>query len=629
MRYDARAEWLEVDGLGGYAMGTASGMRTRRYHGLLCTASRPPRGRMMLVNGFDAGVETPAGSFALTTQGYAGHVLHPDGARRVEEFWAEPWPRWIYALEDGTRVEHELLVAHGAAVTVLRWRLEEPRQGATLFVRPFLSGRDHHALHRENPVCRSDAAIEPGRVTWRPYASVPAIVAVTDGRYTHDPLWYRSFEYEEEIGRGLDFIEDLLAPGFFRFDLSEGEALLVLAAEGHAPDGSAAAIAAQVKRDEMTRRRLFASPLHRAADAYLVGRDGHKTLMAGYPWFTDWGRDTFISMRGLCLATDRLDDAEAILQAWAPFVDGGMLPNRFPEEDAPPEYNSVDAALWYVVAVDAFARRARQPNGAMWDAVEAILAGYAAGTRHGIRVDEDGLLACGAAGTNLTWMDAKVEGRPVTPRLGKPVEVQALWVNALTIGGTRTPRWAELAERARASFSARFWDEDRGCLHDVVDVEHRPGMVDGSFRPNQILAVGGLPLMLLPIERARRLVDAVETRLVTPLGLRTLERANHSYQGRHEGAPMWRDSSYHQGTVWPWLLGPFVEAWVRVREGTMEARREAWRRFLEPIWRHIDVAGLGHVSEIADGDFPHRTRGCPFQAWSLGEVLRLAHQVLS
>jgi predicted glycogen debranching enzyme len=629
VRYDAHAEWLETDGLGGYAMGTASGTRTRRYHGLLCTATRPPRGRMLLCNGFDAGVETPAGAFALTTQGYAGRVKHPDGARRIVDFRAEPWPQWTFALEDGSRIEHELVVRHGAPVTVLSWRLTTPRPGVTLFVRPFLSGRDHHALHRENPVCRSDATVEPGRITWRPYASVPALVALTEGRYVHDPLWYRSFEYEEELARGLEAAEDLMAPGFFRFDLSAGEATLVLAAGGHAPAEGAAEVAQAVRTDERARRRAFSSPLHRAGDGYLAARDGHATIIAGYPWFTDWGRDTFIALRGLCLSTGRLAEAEAILGAWAPYVSQGMLPNRFPEEDAPPEYNSVDAALWFVVAVDAFAHRAGKKHPALWEAVERILEGYAAGTRHGIRVDEDGLVACGEAGSNLTWMDARVEGRPVTPRTGKPVEVQALWVNALTIGGARSPRWSELAEKARASFVARFWDEDRGCLHDVVDVEGRAGMVDGSFRPNQIFAVGGLPLVLLPPDRARRLVDVVEERLVTPLGLRTLERANHSYQGRHEGAAIWRDSSYHNGTVWPWLVGPFVEAWVRVRGSDMDTRREAWRRFLEPLWRHLDEAGLGHVSEIADGDLPYRPRGCPFQAWSLGEVLRLAHEVLA
>jgi len=257
------------------------------------------------------------------------------------------------------------------------------------------------------------------------------------------------------------------------------------------------------------------------------------------------------------------------------------------------------------------------------DAVEAILAGYSAGTRYRIHVDDDGLLAAGEPGVQLTWMDAKVGDWVVTPRIGKPVEVQALWLNALGIGSGFSERWAALHARARRAFAARFWDEARGHLADVADVDHRPGTVDWTFRPNQIFAVGGLPFAVIEGEQARRVVDAVEARLVTPLGLRSLAPGEPGYTPRYQGGPRERDAAYHQGTVWPWLMGGFVEAWVRVRGGTPAARAEARGRFLEPLLAHLDDAGLAHLPEIADGDPPHAPRGCPFQAWSVGEALRL------
>jgi len=261
-------------------------------------------------------------------------------------------------------------------------------------------------------------------------------------------------------------------------------------------------------------------------------------------------------------------------------------------------------------------------------AVEAILAGYSSGTRFGIRADNDGLLSAGEHGYQLTWMDARVDGREITPRIGKPVEIQALWLNALVIGAQSSPRWQALFEKGRAAFEARFWNEHAGYLADVIDCDHQPGAIDLTFRPNQILAVGGLPLTILSPEKARRVVDAVEMRLLTPIGLRSLAPGEPGYTPHYVGSVAQRDGSYHEGTVWPWLIGPFVEAWVRVRGGTAEAESEARERFLKPLFQHLNEAGLGHVSEIADADPPHTARGCPFQAWSLGELLRLDRSVL-
>jgi predicted glycogen debranching enzyme len=641
-------EWLEADGLGGFASGTLSGVRTRRYQALLLAATAPPTGRTVLVNGFDAWVETERGRFALSSQRYAPDATAPDGASRLASFTDEPWPHWSFRLDDGTLVEQELFVPRGTPLVALCWRIHGAKVPATLTVRPFLSGRDYHALHHANPDFRFEAERHADQVAWRPYASVPEIVSLANGGYVHEPHWYRNFLYEEERARGLDHMEDLASPGVFRFDLARGEAILILATGSGAAllrgEGTADDALARLRGPEKRRREAFASRLQRAGDAYLVKRGEGQTIIAGYPWFADWGRDTFIALRGLCLATGRLAEARDILLEWSHAVSEGMLPNRFPDRpDEAPEFNSVDASLWYVVAVheylEAAAREetasgcrfcgARSGSACLERAVLAILEGFARGTRHGIRMDADGLLAAGEPGVQLTWMDAKVGDWVVTPRIGKPVEIQALWVNALRVGAAFDVRWRGEFQRASKAFRARFWNEAGGFLYDVVDVDHEPGKVDPAFRPNQIYAVGGLPFPLLEGDRARKVVDAVEARLLTPLGLRSLAREEPGYVGRYEGGVRERDGAYHQGTVWPWQLGAFVEAWVRVQGDTVEVRQEARERFLKPLLRHLDEAGLGHVSEIADGDAPHAPRGCPFQAWSVGEALRLELAILA
>jgi predicted glycogen debranching enzyme len=314
-----------------------------------------------------------------------------------------------------------------------------------------------------------------------------------------------------------------------------------------------------------------------------------------------------------------------------------MLPNRFPDRGELPEFNAVDASLWFVIAVydliDAAARcgvnLSDDDRLTLEDGVDRILDGYAHGTRFGIRADEDGLLTAGVPGVQLTWMDAKVGNHVITPRIGKPVEVQALWLNALWLARHRSPHWRELFERGRAAFESQYCNPSSGFLPDVVDVDGHAGSVDPSLRPNQIFALGGLPLVLVDAERARRALSIVEARLWTPIGLRSLDSSESSYVGRYAGGVAARDGSYHQGTVWPWLLTAFVEAWLRSRGRTAEAIAEARARFLTPLLDHLDEAGLGHVSEIADGDAPHRPNGCPFQAWSVGEALRLDRIVLA
>lgn len=724
LAFDLSSEWLESDGRGGFAMGTVGGWRTRRYHALLAPALLPPSDRHVLVNGFDAFVETAAGRTPLSTQAYAPDVLAPLGWEALQEFRNEPWPTWRFALPDGRSVVQELFAVHGMPWVVVGWRLEgalaqpaatrragarattralNAARAARLIVRPFLSGRDAHALHQANDSFRLATAVEPARrgesrLRWRPYESLPAIASAANGTWRDEPHWYHRFRYAADAARGFDAEESLGSPGEFTFDLARGPAWWIVGQEltavfstargkttSHAispllaKDGAAAA-ALRLRRAEEERRAALSkasargavtAPLARAAAQFVVHGRGGMTVLAGYPWFTDWGRDSAIAVRGLCIATGRRDTALEVLLRWSQALVEGVLPNRFPDHGAPPEFGAADASLWFVVAVEELlAADARAPKrqrvvepGAraqLLAACHSIVAAYASGTRHGIRVDGDGLLAVGVAdesdrpGVAPTWMDARVDGRAITPRVGKPVELQALWWNALTFladtatpvgglsegggtvaprhgGGTVAPRgaatppplpFAKLAARCRRSFLARFWNDARGLLHDVVDVDHVAGTHDASVRPNQLFALGGLPRALLSGPRARRLVDALALQLWTPRGVRTLAPDDPRYRGRYEGGPRERDAAYHQGSAWPWLLFPLADAWAKSRGDRPTARRAAFERFLAPLTTELERATVPHLPELADGDPPHDWRGCPLQAWSLAALLQ-------
>jgi predicted glycogen debranching enzyme len=640
MTIDDRTEWLEADGLGGFASGTASGVRTRRYHALLVTATAPPAGRVVLVNGFDAWVDSPDGSVALTTQRYKPGVLYPDGASRIHSFSGGPWPTWTFDAASG-RIIQEIFVEHGTGRTVVVWTRASGSGPVTLRVRPFLSARDYHSLHHENGAFRFDVEEHDHTVAFRPYDGVPGVeFSRSGGSYRHAPDWYRQFLYTAESERGLDDAEDLASPGEFTWVLNDGDTAfwVVEAMHNGAVDVRAAAdvtrLATSIRNNERARRSALGDTLARSADAYIVRRRTGKTIVAGYPWFTDWGRDTFIAIRGLCLATGRLEDAREILLEWADAVSDGMLPNRFPDQGQLPEYNAVDASLWYIVAVHEFLARGAHlttpaQRATLEEAILRTVRGYAAGTRFGIKLDHDGLLMAGVPGVQLTWMDACVGDWVITPRIGKPVEVQALWLNALAVAARLEGRWRHTLELGLASFDRRFWIEERGFLADVVDVDGVAGSRDETFRPNQILAIGGLPLVVFDGPRARRVVDAIEATLWTPLGLRSLAPSERGYAERYEGGPAARDAVYHQGTVWPWLIGPFVESWIKVHGNAAATRREARERFLTPIRAHLETDGVAHVSEIADATPPFTPRGCPFQAWSLGELIRLDRVVLA
>ena len=633
-------EWLETDGFGAFASGTSSGVRTRRYHNVLMIAKNPPSERVILVNGFDVWVETPAGTFPLSTQRYANDVFWPEGFKHNQSFDNTLWPAWVFDIGDSIQIKQELFVPDGIQGTAIRWQVKGSSSGVQIHVKPLLSARDYHSSHHKNDGISLETQRNDGALIWQPYHDSPKIVAESNGDFEDKPEWFESFFYEKEAQRGLEDLEDLACPGEFHFHMENGDAILLLGADQRVSDqsdnsGSSAEAVYEALQDTEHQRRTSISRIERSAQQYIVKRASGKTIIAGYPWFTDWGRDTFIAIRGLCIALADYETARDILVSWADTVSEGMIPNRFPDSGEIPEFNSVDASLWYIVAVYDYWQLMKQlkrrckgvDTKKLQAAIEAILEGYSNGTRHGIRKDEDGLIAAGEDGVQLTWMDAKVGDWVVTPRIGKPVEIQCLWINALWIASTFSRGWKPLLKQAEQSFREKFWDAELGCLLDIVDNNHQAGEVDAAVRSNQILAVGGLPYSVAEGEQAKAILETVENKLLTPLGLRSLSPDSPGYQPAYGGGVLERDGAYHQGTVWPWTIGPFVEAWFNVHGTTDKTRAEAKERFLDPLEAHLDVAGAGHISEIADATSPHHPRGCPFQAWSLSEYIRIKKMI--
>lgn len=590
-------------------MGTVRLDRRRRYHGLLIAATTPPTGRMVLVAGQELLLTTTDGHYPLSTQAYRGGVLHPRGFDRLTHFEPQPWPTWTFALPRGDRFRLELFVARGGGTHLQLSRLsgEGP---ARLEVLPMLAVREDHHLHHENQVFDFTTRVEGHRLRVRPYPGAPAVTIASNGHFTPRPLWYRNFSLAEEQARGLDHEEDLATPGALDFDLSQPARWSFHEGDSPTPPWR------EVEPQERARRTRLGPRRH--AEDFLVTRDAGESIIAGYPWFTDWGRDTFIALRGLL--HDQLERRRQILSTWARAEHQGLLPNRFTDRGATPEYHSVDAALWFIITCAEAWPEGLPPE--ISATVERILRRYSEGTHFGIRVDHDGLLIAGQAGYALTWMDARVDGRAVTPRHGKPVELQCLWINALELFADQAPSWREPAAKARAQFRARYFRPELGHCYDVIDVDGVPGAVDARLRPNQVLAIGGLPHALLDPPEAEQVLQRVVGVLLVQGGLRTLAPGDPAYQGHYRGGPSARDQAYHQGTAWPWLLGPLVEAYWRLHGHEPGARARA-QRWLAPLVRHREGVGMGHLPEVLDGDPPHQPGGCPAQAWSLGEWMRL------
>jgi predicted glycogen debranching enzyme len=628
-------EWLETNGLGGFACSTIAGLNTRRYHALLAAAIRPPVGRFVLLSKLEETLVLGGQRFELSVNRYLG-AIHPHGDDYLGSFRLDPFPVFRYRCGD-LQLEKTVFLVHGENTVVIQYELLGDLRGrlCALEVRPLIAFRDYHGTTHANDSLRRDVATSAGLATITPYPDLPSLHFAQNAQSIDTSgFWFYNFEYEREKERGLDSLEDLYSPFGLRFDLAQNSsAAIVASTQQHA-----AVDADRLREQEIQRRArvvnsapaddAFARLLTTAADQFIVARGDQKSVIAGYPWFGDWGRDTMISLPGLTLVTGRFEEARNILRAFARNIDHGMLPNRFPDSGEKPEYNTADATLWMFHAVHELLRYTGDYDfirDELYEPLAGIIAWHERGTRYGIYLDSDGLLHAGETGVQLTWMDAKVGDWVVTPREGKAVEIQALWYNALCVMARlslvfnkypESSHYTSLAEQTRARFIQVFWNESAGCLHDVVS----DNGADSSLRPNQIFAVS-LPYTLLSDDQALRVVEVVEWELLTPFGLRTLSPRDPRYRGRYEGDPVSRDGAYHQGTVWPWLLGPFLSAYVKVHGHTPEARRRA-DQFLDPLRAHVGQAGLGQISEVFDGDAPHRPGGCFAQAWSVAEVLR-------
>jgi predicted glycogen debranching enzyme len=629
----SRREWLVTNGLGGWASGTVSGANTRRYHGLFVPALKPPLGRTVFVSKFNEKAETGGQTYYLSSNEYESGMIDPRGYRHIESFRLEGTiPVWTFALGEAL-LEKRVWMPHGRDTTFVAYTLRRAVRPVALDVLAMVTSRDAHAETRGEgwePVViplPDGVQIQAGETEFRLQAN--------RGEFNPVRAWHWGIKHRIETERGLPDREDQFAAGSFTVELAPGKTFAIaatlepnLSLDWEAALAAERARAAQlVARAGMESEPEWIRQLVLAADQFVVKRAGGQTVIAGYHWFGDWGRDTMIALPGLTLTTHRRDAAANILRTFARFVSEGMLPNRFPDVGEQPEYNTVDATLWYFHAIDRYVQASGDDDLAreLFPILEDIVGWHVRGTRYRIHVDSaDGLVYAGEPGVQLTWMDAKAGDWVVTPRIGKPVEINALWINALRVMDAlcrrldlpATHSYPEMAARAVASFD-KFWYAEGGYLYDVIE---GPEGCDASQRPNQLFAIS-LPHGPLAgrehSARARSIVNVCAEHLLTSFGLRSLSPRHSAYLGEYTGDRVQRDGAYHQGTVWGWLIGPFVDAHLRAFGDP-----EAARSFLAPFEHHLSDFGLGSIAEIFAGDAPFRPAGCIAQAWSVAEVLR-------
>ena len=635
-----RREWLCTNGLGGFASGTVAGTLTRRYHGLLVAALEPPLGRTLVVAKLEEDVAYDGGAWALGADRWADGTVAPQGFRDLERFQLDgTTPVWTFACGDAL-LDKRVWMEPGANTTYVRYEVRRGAAPLTLTLRALVNYRDYHATTRGEGWTMEVTPVDGGLRVRAFDGAAPVLLLAPGAEVRREHEWYRRFTLPRERERGLDAEDDHLHAATVRATLRAGKSLTLTLSTEPAPstDGARAWKRRQAHEADLLARWTRGWPGASAAPAWvgrlvlaadqfvarrpLTDEPEGMTVIAGYHWFGDWGRDTMIALPGLALATGRPELAVRVLRTFARFVDQGMLPNRFPDGGERPEYNTVDATLWWVEAIRA-THAATGDDALLKDlfpALESVVDWHRRGTRYGIAEDPlDGLLRAGEPGVQLTWMDAKVGDWVVTPRIGKPVEINALWYNALRAlaGFARRLRrpaaaWDAAAARTRGGF-ARFWYERGGYCYDVLE---GPDGDDPALRPNQILAVS-LPESALSPTQQRSVVDVCARHLLTSYGLRSLAPGDRAYRGRCAGDQYARDGAYHPGTVWGWLLGPFALAHARAH-----GDRAAARGFLEPMAHHLDDFGVGSIAEVFDGDAPFTPRGCIAQAWSVAETLR-------
>ncbi len=638
-----KKEWLLTNNRGGYVSSTVTGCNSRRYHGLLIGSLNPPVNRVVSLSTLGETLSIEGKSYDISTFEFNGH-FSPCGFENIKRFYLDSGAHFEYEIE-GIKFSKSIYLDPDRDRVFVEYDLTEVPENSEFILRPFVSLRDFHYLQRSDAELRLKHESN-GLLIDYPYDDSCQLFLKCEGmKFEENIDWWYNFTYRIDHERGQSFKEDIWTPGFYRNKLSGNDKILMGASLKLQYDGE------DINRDEFEKVKNKLSKrqgqllscgkasddIHKklvlAADQFVTEcgtEDSHRTtILAGFPWFADWGRDAFISLPGLLLSTGRYNEAKSVLTTFANAIDEGMVPNRFDDRSDTAHFNSIDASLWYINAAFEYLKvtgdRETFENKILRK-LELIIKSYRNGTRFGIQSDDDGLISGGSEETQLTWMDAKFDGVVFTPRYGKAVEVNALWYNAVCLMGEyfaerdidKANYYHQLADKSEVSFCEKFWNEDKGYLNDCILPD---GEVDSSLRPNQVFAVS-LAFSPLSLRRQKSIVEHIEKKLLTPFGLRSLNPEDQRYIGRYEGGQYERDEAYHQGTVWAYLMGAFIEAYLKVNPENKKAKKKA-KKFLAPLLEHIsNDACLGSISEVFDGDMPQEPRACFAQAWSVAEVLR-------
>ncbi len=625
-------EWLETNGLGGWASSTICGTNTRNYHGMFVIATKPPVGRIVALSKLEETIVVGTNRFELQANQFPGSICD-SGLKNFTKFTQGLFPVFHYTIGE-IEIEKTIAAIHGKDIIVVSYEVKKAPAAFTMELKPFVAGRDYHSLSKANDFIDREVVFGEDVLTLKTYDAVPPIcIQVKGSSFRYHANWFLNFEYKEEQARGLSFSEDLFSHGNFSISLKQGSKLgvVISTAEFSSLEAETLLAGEKKRREELIEQLPVQNNLTKtlalAADQFVVKRgEDLKTIIAGYHWFSDWGRDTMIALPGICLVNKKYDDAKRILRAFSQHINQGLIPNRFPDSGETPEYNTVDATLWYFVAIKKYLEYTGDKEFViteLYSHLKDIITWHERGTHYDIHVEPDGLLFAGEYGVQLTWMDAKIGNWVVTPRMGKAVEINALWYNALMIlsdiaalkgDTTEKTDYLKKAENVKKAFKEAFVIKDKGYLYDFINIHEK----NDDIRPNQIFALS-LPYELLDKATSLSVLKTVEEHLLTPYGLRSLSPEHYRYEGHYGGNQWSRDGAYHQGTVWSWLLGPYITAKIRL-EG--DAGRMVVERLLNNFQHHFSDAGIGTISEIFDGDAPHLPKGCISQAWSVAEILR-------
>lgn len=630
-----KREWIVGNGLGGYASSTIIGTGTRTYHGLLVAAPENFPGRFVLLSSLDEEISVGDENYKLAAHKYP-ETICPEGFTHLSEFIYTPFPLWVYQAGDFI-IKKKLFMVHNSNTTCVLYDIKSRKEGALLKIFPLVNSRDFHYTTRSGFLSFFQKT-EPKGVKLEDSNGFTFTLS-SNLNYHSDPRWYYNIEYDIEKCRGLHFQEDNFNPGYFESKLPLGEFRFFIAASTTDISSLTLEKVDELYTKEINRQNLlvlnsrltepFALKLLKGTDSLVVKNpfSGDNTVIAGYHWYSDWGRDAMISLPGLLLIPYRFEEARSVLKYFSKYCRRGLIPNTFPAFGGEPVYNTVDASLWFIHALNCYLEYSKDLLilADVWDTVDEIIDHYCEGTDFGIGIDSDYLIQ---QGPQLTWMDAKIGDWAVTPRAGKACEINALWYSALKIAsnlgtllGKDISSYETLANGIISNFEKAFWNPENNCLFDLIYPDEGGNQVkDPAIRPNQIFAVS-LPYTMLSPEKEKAIVDRVEKDLLTPFGLKSLSSNHPLYKGQYRGDAMNRDTAYHNGTVWPWLLGAYVKAYLKVNNYS-DSSLESMRTLLQGFDAHLEFAGIGTISEVFNGDYPHSPGGCINQAWSIAEILR-------